>query len=633
MATQEFKKFKGLNTRTNNMFKPSDFATDCRNVHLDSEGRLVKRFGFDELSAEAGFIQLFNYDDRVEGQKFLLGLKSDGLYRWNGSTWDLQPFGFDEVRRPITFNNKLNFAQFDGVLYFVDPEKVLPMMKYDGRIFVRAGFPQPTTQVTFTGSFPTREINYLATIEVRDKQDNFVLTQVSNVESEDAVATSQDIFVRFNNDPRAGFDDEDNKYFYSLNDPTILTERVLVRVYVSDNPNFGWKLLKEEYENPYTGFYDFTATSTEIDDALLNGDNLSDIYDISYTKRVPPIAGTIAAFGSNLILGDLVSPYPRPAGFTEITDKFPNAIRWSDLSTGGSPESYPALNQSNLGSNSSTVTGVFGGQNGVVGFKEDNALYLAGNLFTGNYLVRDTLSEGIGCVSHRSIVKVGGGCIFMSERGIYYTTDGLKPIEFSDVIEPTLSDPDLILSESESVLDYKNEKILIHIPKVSGGSIVVEYDFYHKQWFIHEGITATNGFVIHDGNLYHSDGTKVYVRSQSYNDDGEAISAYYSTSWLVGSSPAMECKFPKVQFASLSETPWDLTVKTEYDWKEGAYSGEGVLDFNLEEGLIFRDMGLEANKCNSMRITFSNAEVNQPMVINAMHLDVEETGQEFKGDE
>lgn len=633
MANQEFKKFRGLNTRTNNMFKPSDFATDCRNVHLDGEGRLVKRFGYDLLSAESGFIQLFSYADRKLKQKFLLGLKSDGLYKWNGTTWDLQPFGFDEVRRPISFDNKVNYTVFDGVLYFVDPEKVNPMMKYDGRIVSRAGFPQPTTQVTFSGSFPSRDIYYCAIIETRDEQDNYVLTQVSNIHRETTVATTQYILVRFNNDPRSGFDNLENRFFYSLNDPSLLTEKVLVRVYVSENPNFGWKLLKEEYENPHIGYYDFDALGTEIDNALLNGDNLSDIYDITYTKRIPPYAGTITSFGSNIVLGDVVDPYERPSGFTAVTDRFPNAVRWSDISTGGSPESFPALNQAQLGSNVSEVTGVFGGQNGVVGFKEDNALYLAGNLFTGNYLVRDTLSEGIGCVSHRSIVKVEGGCIFMTDRGLYYTTDGLKPIEFSDVIEPTLRDPDLILSESESVLDFKNEKILIHIPRVSEGPLIVEYDFYHKEWFLHDKIDGTGGFVIHDGNLYHSDGTNVYVRSSSFNDDGEPIAAYYSTSWLVGSSPALEAKFPKVQFGSLSTIPWELKVKTEYDWKEGDYSEEGTLDFNLEEGKIFRDMGLEASKCNSMRITFSNEEVDQPIVINAMHLDVEETGTEFKGDE
>ena len=69
---------------------------------------------------------------------------------------------------------------------------------------------------------------------------------------------------------------------------------------------------------------------------------------------------------------------------------------------------------------------------------------MTGDLDQLNYSVFKSALEGVGCVSHKTIGRFGGNCIFLSERGIYNIKENSQPNELSDSIEPLfISDVDI----------------------------------------------------------------------------------------------------------------------------------------------------------------------------------------------
>jgi hypothetical protein len=316
--------------------------------------------------------------------------------------------------------------------------------------------------------------------------------------------------------------------------------------------------------------------------------------------------------------------------FEGATKQNVNTITWSDLSTGGSVEVFPSLNQQEVGKSINKITGIFGESDNLIVFKDRNVFYLSGDLVNGNYRLRDSLSEGIGCVSHQSIIKVEGGAVFLSEKGIYLAKDGYKPIEFSDIIEPLFTrSNDLLFSKSVAVLDRLNEKMLLFIPSSTpADSIVVQYDYYHKWWFTYKQINASGGFTMYKDELVHTDGSKVFLRQEARNDDGEAISATYSTAWLNLKRPSVKKKFTSFLAFSINQSTWKLNVDVQRDWKPTTDT-TGVIQFPSSVGS--EDIGIPAKQCHSMRIILSNSVLDENMLINGYEYTFAETQTMYKG--
>jgi len=144
---------RGLNLRDSDINRPPDFARDIRNVEKNSRGELELRWGYEEVLADTGIIDLFEYvgaeDDPDRGS--LLALKSDGLYRLESGALVALPNGNSSTNPTWTAQTKP--VEYNKVLYWNDPSFSVDLWKFDGYSTYRAGVPKPNfTQVSTTGT-------------------------------------------------------------------------------------------------------------------------------------------------------------------------------------------------------------------------------------------------------------------------------------------------------------------------------------------------------------------------------------------------------------------------------------------------------------------------------------------------
>jgi len=358
---------------------------------------------------------------------------------------------------------------------------------------------------------------------------------------------------------------------------------------------------------------------------------MTDIYDYTVAKRIPPLAKYLTIFGNQMILGNYIenddTTYA-PADSLQL-----DTVRWSDLSTGGTVEAFPALNAEKVGKSDIQVTGLFGASDNLIIFKETNAFYLSGTLYNGNFRFRDSLSEGIGCIAHKSIQKIEGGAWFLSPRGLYMAKGGHKPIEFSDAIQPLFSRTDLTLADATAILDSKYERVYCYIPStVEGDDLVVVYDYYHKEWLTYSGIDASGGIVMADDVLYHSDGTSVFSRTPDvYNDDGCVITAKYATSWFNQQMPSVKKKYNRGLIFSIHQLDFDLSIETQKNWIETTIHTVNKKVESLNTGSM--DFQLKSTQAKSLRFIFSNATLDEDIEINGYEYSWEQDQIEFKGND
>lgn len=639
--TRQVHKIQGLNLRTNQLSKDDSFATEAENVELTAEGYLTKRKGFAEHSAEADFIQLMDYvggtELYVDGQPIelldqeikLLGLKADGLYGYDTkvggpteNTW-VKVIWANGVAPEPTFSEPVSWAEFEGVIYMADPSGVNDLLKFDGTFYHRASLPKPIVNLGGVGGAATAV--YVKVIyEYIDLQGNVIVGEDWN--SDSTISTGFKVFFDDTAYLEGGFPQG-----YNIGgeiDPLTIMPTMIVAI--SQNPTFGFVIADRFPMFPSAIIPNYTITSAEITTALADGDLLSDIYDYTIRKGLPPKAKYLDFYNGLMVLGNFKETYSINGAGEELSQENANFIAWSDLSTGGSVEVFPSLNQQAVGKSDAVITGIFGESDNLIIFKNRNVFYLSGDLVNGNYRLRDSLSEGIGCVAHQSIIKVEGGAVFLSEKGIYMAKDGYKPIEFSDIIEPLFTrSTDLLFSKSVAVLDRLNERVFLFIPSSTpADSIVVQYDYYHKQWFTYKGFDASGGFTMSQDELVHTNGTKVFLRNDARNDDGVAISARYATSWFNLGKPSLKKKFTNFLAFSLDQSTWKLTVNVERDWQPTADT-TAVIQFPSVVGS--EDVSLPAKQCHSMRIILSNAELDENIMINGYNYEFAETQERFKG--
>jgi hypothetical protein len=368
------------------------------------------------------------------------------------------------------------------------------------------------------------------------------------------------------------------------------------------------------------------VSGAEVAAALDSGEPLSNILDITVTKALPPKGKFLELFNNQMVIGHLIRT------ITSSDRVLVNQINWSDTSTGGTVENFPALNRDEIGKSTEDITGLFGESDNLQIFKRENVFYLSGTLFDLAYRVRDSLSEGIGCLAHQSIIKVEGGCFFLSDRGVYFSSGGAKPLEFSEIIEPLFEDQrgNLELEKAISVLDRLEENIYLFIPALDLEHIVLQYDFYHKQWFLYKGINATGGFVMHDDELYHSDGVKEFQRQNIYTDDTLPISWKYATSWLNEGSPSFTKKWTRVLLMSILSDSFPVSLKTQENWDDST-DITNIPTFTLGANEIDVDKSLIARSAKSLRFIIEGQTTTTPVKISGMEYDVENTQKAFKG--
>jgi hypothetical protein len=326
------------------------------------------------------------------------------------------------------------------------------------------------------------------------------------------------------------------------------------------------------------------------------------------------------------------------------TDDFQDQheIYWSDLANGCSVETFAPYNREIVGkSNEGEITGVFGGTTRLTILKQSQVYYLEGTLISGGYKIYSSLSNGIGCIAHRSIVEFDGGCLFLSSKGIYYC-NGTKPKEMTYSIEPLLTSTTLGWDKTRclAVNFVENERMVFYIPNLTTPAndrlIVLDYtDEDTKEWYVWSGWDCRAGLVYErtssGSNLYFSNATTVKKTNATNNDDLVAINAKYRTSFWTLGSPALKKKFNKLSVLSLENLSWACGVKVYVEYSNTAH--QTLTPKNFSSGVNVLDFPLPSANVKAVSFEISNNTAGQPMSITGLELEYNRGQQRVTGDD
>lgn len=152
MATQKIRALKGLDSRIKPIDKDPSRAGDVQNVHLSPQGDIVKRNGYaEEVAAQGDTIALMEANQLSE----LIGIKADGAYRFSGGAATKINYGSSA---PTNYTDKVDWAEYSGVLYVTDTALNNGLWKYDGSNFYKAGMRKIVANQNATSPVDTRDI-------------------------------------------------------------------------------------------------------------------------------------------------------------------------------------------------------------------------------------------------------------------------------------------------------------------------------------------------------------------------------------------------------------------------------------------------------------------------------------------
>jgi len=175
---------------------------------------------------------------------------------------------------------------------------------------------------------------------------------------------------------------------------------------------------------------------------ILTGANALDIpmeelFDTTILRGLAPRCKYMTIYNESLVLANRIEA---DVVYNQQSSTLKQSIYWSNVQLllgGTSIENFPPSNTLNIGnSGEGEIRAVSGASDSLIIGKERQIYYLNGVFQDLSYRVWSALTENIGIVSSRSVIKALGGIMFMSEKGIYFTSGGANPKELSDAIEP-----------------------------------------------------------------------------------------------------------------------------------------------------------------------------------------------------
>lgn len=208
------------------------------------------------------------------------------------------------------------------------------------------------------------------------------------------------------------------------------------------------------------------------------------------------------------------------------------------------------------------VTGLAVFQGDIVVFKE-NAIYqlsFDGSTVDATAATVTLITKSVGCVSHRTIAYVENDIYFLSRRGVYvlgneenfYTA--IRTNELSARVRPTINAIQPAGYELCNAI-YHNDRYILAAP-VGSDTVnrTIPYDRRYQAWSLWDKIAPRDMLTFIDNdNAEHfyfiqdqaGTGVKEQV-SGLYNDDGDAISAYWESGALDGDAIDITKRFVDV---------------------------------------------------------------------------------------
>lgn len=683
----------GLDVRSNDLTRPQNKASDLRNVEKDSNGNIRTRWGLDKLLDQTIY-DLARMKTRDEILVFGAPLVS--LYRVvNDSSLEIiPPMGnvfptSTAIGKPFEYNGNLYWNYTDGSA---------DLHKYDGGRIYRAGVPKPKiTNTPAAGAFYARVIlsftdpagnvtwgdyvqfdnvdaNAFFTFDpITDTEYNGFMqrfadvpapqifsgagTKVVNVTSHNynvgekvalpiltvADGTYRRVLTEITA-TTANTISLDMNYLVAGESHAVLNDAGIeqgwrANVFISSEPTFGYERVST-IGNEF-GLNNESASFSLTMDTIQTGEFLTQVYDDTKIRILPPRFKYLTLFedivvGGNLLSGTTLAQLEN----TSVQD----IIGWSDVTTrsnGSTIETWLVDNFRVVGDNNDgEITGLFGNDDSLIVHKEEQAYYINGDFVTNLLRIRKAMTNGIGGASHKSIIEVDGGSMFLAKRGFYLSIAGQVPQEMSDEIEPLFTGVNVLgisgidPTVSQSVRDILREKVYIAI-KTSDTSknerIIVCYDYYWKEWYLHDDVPCKNGLVILDDGMYMSDGNSLYKRNQSITRDWDLsvspttekqVNDYWSSSWWVAGQPMLRKKFTKLFLASIDSSKWTCRMRNQTNWNDSSFLSDVQFEVggtsNPVEDIKFN----VGSQVHGMRVELSRTSKKDiPMVITGLEVE------------
>lgn len=395
--------------------------------------------------------------------------------------------------------------------------------------------------------------------------------------------------------------------------------------------------------------YSFQATGSLLNITTFdtNGNNLQDIYDDSLVRVLPPRSKYLTIYGEQIFLGNIDRDNDA-FGYSSLLgndSRLEDSIVWSDvatLSNGSSVETFLVNNIRAIGnSEDGALVGLHGNDDNLAVHKEKQSYYVNGDFISNNLRIRRAMTEQIGTASHRSIRTVEGGHLYVSPKGVYLSVGGQRPSELSDLIEPLFTDNALELEDTlntkkaKTITDFLREKMYIFIPytTVDTGGIVLSYDYYHKDWFVHDNIPADRGFQdvgIASTDIYFADKEGLYKRNlNSRKDNDKKTVGYYWTGWFDLDFPSIVKKFTNFILLSIAKKDFTATIKGYCNWQKDTEESSNTVE--LTDKISSEDTQVLQVQANSVSYRISNESNGSDLHITSYEVEYEPTQTKPKG--
>lgn len=353
----------------------------------------------------------------------------------------------------------------------------------------------------------------------------------------------------------------------------------------------------------------FATNSTWVDTAPDTGPTsitFNPELTIPLTDRSPPQKGRYISSFQNLLVtaGNLDQP---------------NTVSFSDIENA---EYFPIpdnqVNISNLVGDQ--ITGINPSNENFLIFQNRSIHAITGDVADSNFRV-DSITTDIGCVSHSSIQEVRGLVFFLSEVGPRFIQGATIPQaigaergnQLISRVDPIfeqigVSEKDKFkLKRCISVNDRLGEKYWLFLPKeetnsgnlsASEGSKVLAFDYSRGAWLIWDTLNFAGGIIAVGDEIYWQEKrwdptpgvvrTHLYrqlnlVNSQSYHDNGAAITSYHKSRWEFLGEAGVLKTFKAIRIYGVEDLdkPFDLDITTERDWIPDAPLSECSLTFGI----------------------------------------------------
>lgn len=350
----------------------------------------------------------------------------------------------------------------------------------------------------------------------------------------------------------------------------------------------------------------FSANSTWVD--TLSDANLILKYELTIplTDRSPPQKGKYISNFQNLMVtaGNIEDPNVVSFGDIENAEYFPI------------PDNQITIN--NLIGDQ--ITGIAPANENFVIFQNRSIHAITGDVADSNFRV-DLITSDIGCVAHASIQEVRGVLFFLSQIGPRMIQGATIPQAIGaergnslvSRVDPVFEQIDISevdnfkLKRVIALNDRLGEKYWLFLPveQSNSGEIsntseskVLVFDYSRGAWLIWDNKDFGSGAVAVGNQIYWQekrwDSTPGVIRnylyrqatlsnSQSYHDDGKAITAYHKSRWEFLGEAGVLKTFKAIRIYGVEDldSPFELQITTERDWIPDAPLSECSLTFGV----------------------------------------------------